>query len=141
MIYIFLALILYTIAILIGTLASRNLNSILLSGIVNSVSAILPLILAFPLLSKKTFVDFKFGVALAVCAGIVIALFTLALNKSFSLNKVAVVTPIVFGGAILLTSIFGSIIFKEKLSSIEIIGLAVLAVGLGIIIYAKVTAG
>ena len=139
MLYIFLALILYTIAILIGTLASRNLDSILLSGIVNSVSAILPLALAFPSLSKKTFADFRFGIILAVCGGIVIALFTIALNKSYSTNKVAVVTPIVFGGAILLTSVIGSLIFKEKLSLMEMTGLSILALGIGIIIYAKVT--
>ena len=140
MLYILSALVFYTIAILIGTLASRTINSVLLSGIVNSVSAVLPLLLSIPLLNKKTFIEFKFGVFLAIVGGISIALFTIALNKSFATNKVGIVTPIVFGGTIVLTSILGSILFKEKLSQLEIIGIAVLAIGVCIIIYAKMSA-
>jgi drug/metabolite transporter (DMT)-like permease len=139
MLYIFVALGTYTAAVLIGTAASRALNPILLSGVVNSVSAVLPIILAYPLLSRSTFTESRYGIVLGIVAGILIAIFTIALNKSYAVNKVAIVSPIVFGGSIVLSSIIGSIIFKEHLARLEMIGLAVVSIGIALIIYAKVT--
>jgi drug/metabolite transporter (DMT)-like permease len=64
----------------------------------------------------------------------------MALNKSFSLNKVGIVTPVVFGGAIFLSTILSYFIFKEKITGIQGLGLAFLAIGFILIIYAKATA-
>jgi drug/metabolite transporter (DMT)-like permease len=139
MFYIFVALATYTAAVLVGTAASRALNPVLLSGVVNSVSAILPLVLAYPLLTRSTLTESRYGIVLGIAAGILIAIFTIALNKSYAVNKVAIVSPIVFGGSIVLTSVIGSIIFKEHLSRLEMLGLAVVSVGIGLIIYAKIS--
>lgn len=139
MIYIILALLFYTVANLASAAASRNTDSNLVTAIVNTVSAIIPIAVIIPHLSKKLIVDGKTGIILAVVVGIAVALFTMLLNKSYSVNKVAIVAPIVFGGSIFLTSILSFIIFKEKFSLAQGIGLVLLAFGLIFIIYAKAT--
>ena len=139
MIYIFLSLILYTAAIIIGTLASRNANTNLVSAITTSVSMLIPVATVIPLINSKTFQNSKMGIIYAIIGGIIIALFTMTLNKSFSINKVAIVSPIVFGGAIFLTAILGYVVFKEQISRFQTIGLFFLAIGLGLIIYARWT--
>lgn len=133
-------MVLYSIAILIGASASRNANTNLVAGIINSVSAIIPFIVAIPLISKDTFQNHKFGISMAILAGITIALFSMALTKGYSINKVGVVAPVVFGGAIFLSTLLSIIFLKEKISLIEGIGLAVLAIGFSLIIYARAVA-
>jgi uncharacterized membrane protein len=139
MLYIILALLFYTAAIMLGTIASRNTNSNLVSAIMNAISAIIPIIVVFPIVNKKLFESGKLGILMAVLSGIAIAFFTLALNKSFQVNKVAIVSPIVFGGAIFLSAILSAIFFKEKVSTFQMFGLAFLGMGLITIIYAAAT--
>ena len=52
MVYIFLALIFYSIAIIVGTYASRVANTNIVAALINIVSAIVPAIVAIPLLNK-----------------------------------------------------------------------------------------
>lgn len=139
MIYIILAMLLYSVTILLGTAASRSANTNLVSAITNTISALLPIAVVIPILSKKTIVDQKVGIIYAVLGGLTVALFVMSLNKAFSVNKVAIVSPIVFGGAILLTTVASYFVFKEKVSLVQGIGLALLLVGLGLVIYARAT--
>jgi len=124
---------------MLGTTAARNANTAVISTIMNVVSAIIPLAVAIPAVVKNGLGNQKLGIIYALLAGIAIALFTLALNKSYAVNKVAVVAPIVFGGAIFLSAILSYFFFKEKIGLIQGVGLAVLAIGLLLIIYARVT--
>lgn len=140
MIYLFIALIFYAIAILFGTAASRNVNTNLAAGLQNVLAAVIPLAVAIPFISKKAIQSHKFGIVMALLGGISIAIFAMALNKSFAMNKVGIVTPIVFGGAIFLSTLLSTIVFKEKITAIEALGLTVLAIGFGIIIYARAVA-
>jgi uncharacterized membrane protein len=139
MIYIFLALGLYTAALIFGAAAARNVNSNFASAVTTIISAITTTAVALPLFSRKTVTDNKFGVIMAVLSGVTVALFTLAINKGFTLNKVGIVSPIVLGGAIFLSTILSYFVFKEKVSLIQFIGLVFLAIGLGAIIYARAT--
>jgi len=119
--------------------ASRILNTTLVAAIVNIVSAILPALVVIPVLNKVNIQDQKLALIAAIMGGILIALFGIALSKSYSLNKVAVVVPIVFGGSILISTILGSIIFKEKVGLIQGVGLSLLGAGLLVIIYSRLT--
>lgn len=139
MLYILIALIFYTAALMIGTVANRAINSTVVTAIINTLSAIIPIFLIAPHIDKRLFTDGKHGLIMAVLAGICIAIFSLAINKSFQVNKVALVSPIVFGGAIFLTAILGYIFFKEKLSILHISGLILMGVGLLTIIYSAVS--
>lgn len=137
MLFIILSLFFYTIAIMFGTVASRSADTNLVSAIMNSLSAIIPIAVILPILNRKLFVDSRVGILMAIVAGIAIALFTLALNKSYSVNKVAIVAPIVFGGAIFLSAILSNIVFREKIDFTQGVGLIFLGIGLAIIIYAR----
>ena len=141
MLFIIAAAIFYSIAIIFSTIASRAINTNLAAGIGNLISAIIPLAIAAPFLNKKllTVPDSRFGVIMEIFAGISVALFTMALTKSFSVNKVAIVAPIVFGGSIFLSAILSYIFLKEKITITELLGLLILGVGLIVITYAKFT--
>lgn len=141
MIYLVLACILYTAAVLLSTAASRNANTNLVSAITNLMSIIVPLVLVVPGFSKKTITEHQFGAWMAVLAGISIGFFVLALNKAFSENKLGIVTPVVYGGTILLSTVLSYFIFKEKVSTLEGLGLAFVLVGLVFVAYARASAG
>ena len=140
MVYIILALIFYTAAIMFGTLASRSANTNMVTGIMNAFSAIIPIAIAVPLINKKMLISSKQGILMAVISGLALAFFTMAINKSYSINKVAIVAPIVLGGAIFSSAILSSIFFKEKIDFIQGVGLFFLAIGLSLIIYARAVA-
>lgn len=141
MVFIIVAAVFYSIAIILSTIASRKIDTNLAAGIGNLIAAIIPIAIAAPLLNKKllTVPDSRFGMIMEILAGICVALFTMALTKSFSINKVAIVVPIVFGGSIFLSAILSTIFLKEKITLTESFGLSVLLIGLGIITYARLS--
>lgn len=139
MVYIFLALIFYSIAMLFGIASARNANTNLAAAITNFVSAIIPIAVVIPIVSKKMVGQQKFGILMAALGGASIALFVMSVNKAYSLNKVGIVTPIVFGGSIMLVTVASYFLFKEKISSLQLFGLALLAAGFVVIIYARAT--
>ncbi|MBI4098309.1 MAG: EamA family transporter, partial [Candidatus Levybacteria bacterium] len=131
MVYIFLALIFYTAVIVIGTIASRNANTNFVAAISNLIAAIIPLAVILPLLNKGLLAHTnKLGIIATILSGIAVALFTMAMVKSYSINKVAIVAPIVFGGSIFLSAILSYFFFKEKITLFQGVGLAFLAIGL-----------
>ena len=140
MIYIIIATVFYTFSILFIATASRHLNSNLSAAIINLIGAIVPFVVALPLLAKKPFQHNSFGVWMAIMAGICIGIFAMASTKSYSINKVGVVAPVIFGGAIALSTVLSTFIFKEKITLLEGVGLAVLVIGFSIIVYARATA-
>jgi drug/metabolite transporter (DMT)-like permease len=139
MLYIILAMVLYGIAILFAAASSRNANTNLVAAIVNTVSAIIPIIAVIPILSKKTIIEGKTGIIYALIAGTLIAFFVMAINKAYDVNKVGVVAPVVFGGAMFISTIASYFVFKEKISSVQAGGLILLGLGLATIIYARAT--
>ncbi len=139
MIYIIIATILYTVALIFITLSARHADTNLATAVTNLVSTVLPVIIVLPYLNKKLVSDGKLGLIYAILGGIAIALYTLALTKSFAMNKVAIVSPIIYGGSIFLTAIISLILFKEKISLFQGIGLSLLGIGILFILYAIVT--
>ena len=139
MIYIFLATVFYSAAILVGAYASRMANTNLVAALINIVSAIIPTVVAIPLLNKATLQNQRMGFIAALIAGILIALFSIALTKSYAVNKVGAVVPIVFGGSIFISALLSFVIFKEKITAFQGIGLGFLAIGLIIVTYARIT--
>lgn len=137
MIYIILAMVFYAVAIVLGAAASRNANTNLAAAITNLISAVVPIVAIVPLMGKQLFADSKRGIIFAVLGGVSIAFFVMAINKSYAVNKVGIVAPIVFGGAIFLSTVLSYFIFKEKISLLQFVGLMFLAIGFGVIIYAR----
>lgn len=140
MLYIFAALVLYSIAITLGAVAARNANATLAGGITNAVGAILPLAtVAVYWLAKRPMAYSAKGLWAAAAGGMVIAGFVIVLNKAFATDKVAVVSPVVFGGAIVLSTLLSMWIFKEKVTPVQTAGLGLVVLGLVLVVYAKAT--
>lgn len=139
MLYIILALVFYTAVTLLGAVASRNIDSNIVTAIMNGISAIIPIVAVIPMLNKKVAENGKFGILIAVIGGVCIALFSMAINKSYAGNKVGIVTPIVFGGTIFLSTLISYFFLKEKVSFIQGIGLVLMGMGMLFVIYTKAT--
>lgn len=139
MIYIILAMIFYTLVILFGAQAARNAETNLVNAIVTTISAVIPIGLFISIMGKSEFQSSKYGIIMSVATGIFVALFGLALTRGYATSKVAVVAPVVFGGAIFLSAILSAIFFKEKVTIIQGLGLILIGVGLALVIYTKAT--
>ena len=139
MIAIVVAIIFYSIAVLLGAFASRNADTNIVSAIINSVAAVIPVGYVGVEYSKRgtPMATSRQGLIAALLAGVAIAIFSIAINKSYAVNKVAIVAPLIFGGSIFITSILSYFLFKERISPIQATGLILLGAGLGLIIYAK----
>lgn len=140
MIYIILAMLLYTVGILFGAAAARHSDTNVATAIINTMSAVIPLAVVATIATKRSLSSDKFGITMAILGGLTVGLFVMAINKAFSVNKLGIVTPVVFGGAIFLSTILSYFIFKEKITPLQGLGLALLAAGFIIITYARATA-
>ncbi len=137
MLYILLALFSYTGTVLVATYASRHLDIILVTAIENVVTVVIPVILAIPILQHQSAPAHRNGIIAAITAGLLLTLFTLAINKSYAQNKVGIVLPIILGGSIFLSTLLSYFLFKEKVSFLQSVGLFFLGVGFVIITYAR----
>lgn len=141
MIYLILAALLYTAAVLVVTSASRNANTNLVALITEALSVLPPLLVILPKLAKKSFWGGQsYGLWMAALAGLAIGLFVLTFNKALTENKVGIVTPVVYGGSIFLSTVLSYFIYKEKVSLVEAIGLGLVLIGVIVVIYARATA-
>lgn len=141
MIYLILATLLLTLLTVFAALASRNLNTNIATAIIQMAALLAPMTVALPIFLKKEHTNSKLGVLTAVAAGILIGLYSLVINKAFTVNKLGVVIPAVFGGAIILTTLAGYFLFKEKLNTFELIGLIFVLAGFCIIVYVRSQTG
>ena len=137
MFYIIAACLLYTASLMFGTFANRNANVSLVAAVINICSALIPIAVVATAFSDKWEASSSKGLMAAVVSGSLVALFVMSLGKAYSQENVAIVSPIVFGGAIALTSILSFFIFKEKIAPLQGFGLALVLAGIGLIITAK----
>jgi drug/metabolite transporter (DMT)-like permease len=141
---IIIATLAYT-GILIGLdQGARYLNSNLVGVIVNILGAIVPLVffLASGVGLKNLGAQSGKGMAWAIFAGMSVGLFTFAITKLFSSNQeVSFVSPLVYGGAIVLVTLVGRFVLSEKVSLYEGIGVAAIALGIVCIVAANFSKG
>ncbi|MCA9328847.1 hypothetical protein KC959_03675 [Candidatus Saccharibacteria bacterium] len=136
MVYIFISLFTYSLGILVATYANRHANVSLVALIVNITSISIPLLLILTAKAGDK-VSTKSGLAAAIAGGVIISVFTLALGKSYEQNNVAIVAPIVFGGSIVITTVASYFLFKEKIVPLQGLGLLLVAIGLGLVVYSR----
>ncbi len=139
LILILLATVFYTLFDIFASRAGGKVDANLSSVLFNSIGAILPLIIYFYLKSKKTDLlpTTTSGIVASLAAGVSIALFSILLIKIFEKGGLAYVIPLIYGGSILLASLTGWLIFKESVSTLQLIGVFVIVVGIGLVIYSK----
>jgi drug/metabolite transporter (DMT)-like permease len=137
MTFILLSLGFYSAAIMLLAAASRSANIVLVTAIANTLPFLLPSALVLANSESYSLAKQRNGILLALLGGLAITGYTLAVNKSYSIEKVAVVAPIVMGGAVVLTAILGLIIYKEKVTLLQGVGLVGISAGLLLVAYAR----
>lgn len=137
---IILATILYTLFDIFASKASNEIDANLSSVIFNGLGAILPLVIyVFYKFSKgaKLVTTTSSGITYSVLAGVAIAGFSILLIKIFEKGGLAYVVPLIYGGTVVLASLNGWLIFKESVSGLQILGIAVVVIGIGLIVFSK----
>jgi drug/metabolite transporter (DMT)-like permease len=137
---IILATILYTLFDIFASRAGNRIDASLSSVIFNGLGAILPLaIYVFYKFSKgaKLIATTSSGIIYSVLAGIAIASFSVLLIKIFEKGGLAYIIPLIYGGTVVLASLTGWLIFKESVSGLQILGIAVVVIGIGLIVFSK----
>lgn len=136
-----LATIFYTLFDLFVAKAGGKLNDNLVATIFNGVGAIIPLLLYVLYKSKNNLPATRGGIIYSILAGVSIAIFSIVLVNIFSrAENVSFVLPVIYGGTVVLGAIAGIFIFKESISMVGVIGLSITVLGLGLIIYSRITA-
>ena len=140
LVLILLATVFYT---LFDVFASKSGNAIdpnLGSVIFNGLGALIPAaIYLFIKYSKKTHLipTTKDGMIYSVLAGIAIAIFSILLIKVFEKGGLAYVIPLIYGGSIVLSALIGWLLFKETVNGLQLLGIVVTSIGIGLIVVSK----
>ncbi|HEY1835550.1 MAG TPA: hypothetical protein VGG13_01890 [Candidatus Saccharimonadales bacterium] len=118
-------------------LAGDNVNSWLASILYNGIGTVVPLVVYLALNAKgKTSMR---GVVFASLAGVCIMLFSVLLARIFTRGgNLGYVIPTVYGGAILLSTIYGWLFLKDKVGGLQLVGLVLLTAGIVLQVVAKV---
>ncbi len=119
-----------------ASLTGNKINSWLAAALFNGIGTVVPLIVYFSLSSKgKTSIT---GFVFASLAGIAIMTFSVLLARIFSLGgTLSFVIPVIYGGAIVLSSLFGWLVLKDKVSSLQALGIGLIAIGVVTIVLSK----
>ena len=117
-------------------LAGNRVNSWLAAVLYNGIGTFVPLIIYLSLSHKgKTTVK---GIVFAGLAGVAIMLFSLGLARVFARGgELNYVIPVIYGGAIVLSSLYGIFILKEKSGILQSLGLLLVVGGIGCIVLAQ----
>ncbi len=135
------ATVLYTLFDIFASRAGNQIDANLSAVIFNGLGAVLPLIIyAYFKLSKgnNLIPTSNAGLAYSGLAGVSIAAFSYLLIKIFEKGGLGYVIPLIYGGTIVLASLAGWLIFKEDVSVLQILGVAVVVIGIGLIVYSKI---
>lgn len=135
------AIICYTLFDLFVAKAGGKLNDNLAATIFNGIGAILPLAIYIIAKSKNNLPTTKTGILYSLLAGLFIAIFSIILVNIFArAENVSFVLPTIYGGTVVLGALAGIFIFKESISLVGTVGLLLTAIGIGMLIYSRLTA-
>jgi uncharacterized membrane protein len=141
--YIILATVFYGAAIVAFSRGPRGFNPDLFGTIVNLFGMLVPMVLYFGYrMTNKVVVTSPGGWRWALVGGLSIALFTITLTRVFSLGEnVSFVTPLVYGGAVLIASLSGVLFFHEKMPVAGLFGALLIVLGIGLVAFATYQKG
>jgi drug/metabolite transporter (DMT)-like permease len=141
MLYIVLALVSYTVFILANRFASQRIQSVLAVALINIMAAIIPVAIVIWKTSKHTIGPFSWTpIWIAIAGGLCVAIYSIFLSKAFATTNVAIVLPLVMGGIIALGSVSALVLFGEKISLLQLAGLTLVVIGMGLVVLAKLRA-
>lgn len=135
------AIILYTLFDLFVAKAGGKLNDNLAATIFNGIGALVPLVIYAALKSKNAVETTPQGIFYSVLAGVSIAIFSIILVNLFArAENVSFILPAIYGGTVVLGALAGLFVFKESISTVGVLGLVLVSIGLGLLVYSRLTA-
>ena len=135
-----LATIFYSMFVIFAGLSGGKINSWLAVVLYNVTGTLVPLVIYLFTSSKGNKTTLR-GIIYASFAGIGIMIFSIILAKIFHKGgNLGFVIPTIYGSAIVLTTGFGWLFLKEKVTSLQTVGLALVVIGVAVIIFAKLKA-
>lgn len=141
-IFLIIAIVSYSLTGIFLSRAAGKMDASLVTALSNSVAVALPLVLYFYMkfAGRVESVQTKTsGIIFTILAGAAVAIFGIALTKLFEKGgNLGYVMPAVYGGAIVITTLVGIFFFKEEVSLYSILGVILVALGIGFITFSKV---
>lgn len=136
LILVILCALFYAVFEIFAGLAGGKVNEWLAAVLYNGIGTIVPLVVYFATTSKgKTTLK---GVVYASLAGVGIMLFSVLLARLFNKGgNLSYVIPAVYGAAIVLSALFGVFFLKEKVALLQLMGLALVLIGVVFIVVSK----
>lgn len=128
-----LAVVCYTIFITFVSRAAGRVDDGLGGFIYNGLGAIVPLAIFAAMKighSKNILPTTKNGVVYSLIAGVAIGLFTLVMMRIFQKGSLGYVMPVVYGGAVLLSTVAGWLFFDGKINTLQVAGLLLVVTGI-----------
>lgn len=119
--------------------APLNLNANIVGAIINGLGTLIPIGLFVFMASQRgnpEGASLSSGYTWAVFGGICLTVFTLSLTFLFASGEsVSFVTPLVYGFAVLASSIIAILFFSERAPTLVLVGLLLIIAGIGTIAY------
>jgi uncharacterized membrane protein len=128
-----LAVILYAIFITFVSRAGGKIDDGLGGFIFNGIGAVVPLVVFVAMRAshaKGMLPTSKNGVLYSVIAGVAIGLFTLVVMKIFQKGSLGYVMPIIYGGAVVLSSLAGWFLLSATVNALQVAGILLVVAGI-----------
>ena len=120
-----------------AALAGGKINSWLAAVFYNGIGTLIPLIIYVSTTANKGKTTWK-GILFASLAGIAIMLFSVLLANIFNRGgNLSYVIPVIYGSAIVFSGMFGIFVLKDKVNPIELAGLVLIILGVGLVVLAR----
>jgi uncharacterized membrane protein len=127
------AIVLYAIFITFVSRAGGKIDDGLGGFIFNGVGAVVPIVVFLAMKAshaKGMLPATKNGVLYSVLAGVAIGLFTLVVMRIFQKGSLGYVMPIIYGGAVVLSSLAGWFLFSATVNALQIAGILLVVAGI-----------
>jgi drug/metabolite transporter (DMT)-like permease len=133
------ATVLYSALLILSSRASGRIDPYWSSMVFGVASIVTPLALWLlgRMQHKPVLPTTASGLAYSIVAGAVAGIFTALLVKIFEKGAVSFAPPVIYGGAMVLTAVVGWLFFKEAVTALQATGIIVTAIGVALIVYAK----
>lgn len=111
----------------------------LMLGLLTNVVASAVLAVAYVLLRNKSALPAtRTGYIYACLAGLAIGAFSFLVANLFNrAENISFIMPVIYGATLVLVSIIGLLFFKDHATPLGLIGLAVTALGIGLVVYSR----
>jgi small multidrug resistance pump len=128
-----LAVISYVVFITAVSRAAGRIDDGLSGFIYNGLGALVPLLIFAGMKiadAKGMLPNTKSGIMYSVVAGIALGIFTMLLMRIFQKGSLGYVMPIIYGSAILLSSVAGWMWFNASINALQVAGMALVVIGI-----------